>query len=44
MMLHGKAGVPQPLQEAESDYLSDPTTENFAKLQAMVRLREITAS
>jgi DNA primase len=44
MMLHGKAGVPRSLQEAESDYLSEPTAENFSKLQAIVQQVEIAAS
>jgi DNA primase len=44
MMLHGKAGVPRSLQEAESDYLSDPTAENFSKLRVIVQQAEIAAS
>lgn len=47
MMLHAKAGVPRSLQEAESDYLSEPTIENFSKLseiRAMVQEIEIPAS
>jgi len=47
MMLHGKAGVPRSLQEAESDYLKEPTVENFAKLseiRAIVQRIEIAAS
>lgn len=47
MMLHGKAGVPRSLQEAESDYLNEPTIENFAKLseiRAIVQQFEIAAS
>jgi DNA primase len=44
MMLHGKAGVPRPLQEAESDYLSEPTPENFSKLRVIVQQAEIAAS
>jgi len=44
MMLHGKAGVPRSLQEAESDYLSEPTAENFSKLRAIVQQAEIAAS
>ena len=44
MMLHGKAGVPRSLREAESDYVSEPTNENFSKLRAVVQQVEITAS
>ncbi len=47
MMLHGRAGVPRSLQEAESDYLNEPTIENFAKLseiRAIVQQVEIAAS
>jgi DNA primase len=44
MMLHGKAGVPRSLQEAESEYLSEPTIENFSKLRAIVQQVEIAAS
>ena len=44
MMLHGKAGVPRSLQEAESEYLSEPTLENFSKLRAIVQQVEIAAS
>ncbi|MGO9806431.1 MAG: DNA primase [Rhodomicrobium sp.] len=47
MMLHGKAGVPRSLQEAESDYLNEPTIENFSKLseiRAIVQQIEIAAS
>jgi DNA primase len=44
MMLHGKAGLPRSLQEAESDYLSEPTAENFSKLRAIVQQAEIAAS
>jgi DNA primase len=47
MMLHAKAGVPRSLQEAESDYLNEPTIENFSKLseiRAMVQQIEIPAS
>jgi DNA primase len=44
MMLHGKAGVPRSLQEAESDYLSEPTAENFSKLRVIVQQAEIAAS
>jgi DNA primase len=43
MMLHGKAGVPRSVQEAESDYLSEPTIENFFKLRAIVQQVEIAA-
>ncbi len=43
MMLHSKAGVPRSVQEAESDYLSEPTIENFSKLQAIVQQVEIAA-
>ncbi|MBI4725345.1 MAG: toprim domain-containing protein, partial [Rhodomicrobium sp.] len=43
MMLHGKAGVPRSLQEAESDYLTEPTVENFSKLRAVVQEVEIAA-
>ncbi len=44
VMLHSKAGVPRSLQEAESDYLSEPTAENFSRLQAIVEQHEIAAS
>jgi DNA primase len=44
MMLHGKVGIPRSLREAESDYLSDPTSENFSKLRAIVQQVEIVAS
>ena len=44
MMLHSKAGVPRSLQEAESDYLSEPTNENFSKLSAIKQQAEIAAS
>jgi DNA primase len=44
MMLHSKAGVPRSLQEAENDYLSDPTIENFSRLQAIVQSHEFAAS
>jgi DNA primase len=44
VMLHSKAGVPRSLQEAESDYLSEPTAENFSRLQAIVQQHEIAAS
>ncbi len=44
MMLHGKAGVPRSLLEAESDYVSEPTSENFSKLRAVVQQVEIAAS
>jgi DNA primase len=44
MMLHGKVGIPRSLKEAESDYLSDPTSENFSKLRAIVQQVEIVAS
>jgi DNA primase len=44
MMLHSKAGVPRSLQEAENDYLSEPTIENFSKLQAIVQQHEFAAS
>ena len=44
MMLHGKAGVPRSLREAESDYVSEPTNENFSKLRAVVQQVEIAAS
>jgi DNA primase len=44
MMLHGKAGVPRSLREAESDYVSEPTNENFSKLQAVVQQVGIAAS
>jgi len=44
MMLHGKAGVPSSLREAESDYVSEPTNENFSKLRAVVQQIEIAAS
>ncbi len=43
-MLHSNAGVPRSLQEAESDYLSEPTIENFSRLQAIVRQHEFAAS
>jgi DNA primase len=44
LMLHRKAGVPRSLREAESDYLSDPTMENFSKLRAIVQQSEIAAT
>ena len=44
MMLHGKAGVSRSLLEAESDYVSEPTNENFSKLRAVVQQVEIAAS
>ncbi len=44
MMLHDKAGVPRSLREAESDYVSEPTNENFSKLRAVVQQVEIAAS
>jgi len=44
MMLHGKAGVPRSLQEAEADYVSDPSSENFSKLRAVVQQVEIVSS
>ena len=44
MMLHGKAGVPQALREAENDYVSEPTDENFSKLRAVVQQVEIASS
>jgi DNA primase len=44
MMLHSKAGVPRSLQEAENDYLSEQTDENFSRLQAIVQQHEIAAS
>jgi len=44
MMLHGKAGVPRSLREAESDYVSDQTSENFSKLLALKQQVEIAAS
>jgi DNA primase len=43
LMLHGKAGVPRSVQEAEGDYLSEPTVENFSKLRAIVQQIEIAA-
>jgi len=44
MTLHGKAGVPRSLQEAEREYLSEPTIENFLKLKAIVQQAEFAAS
>lgn len=44
LMLHGKAGVPRALLEAESDYVSEPTSENFSRLRAVVQQVEIAAS
>ncbi len=44
MMLHDKVGVPRSLQEAESDYLSEPTSENFSKLSAVRQQVEIATS
>ena len=44
MMLHGKAGVPRSLREAESDWLSDQTSENESKLYAIKQQVEIAAS
>jgi DNA primase len=43
VMLHGKAGVPRSLQEAESEYLNNPTSENFIKLRAVVQDSGIAA-
>jgi DNA primase len=36
LMLHDKTGAPRQLQEAESDYLENPTIENFFRLSAVV--------
>ncbi len=44
MMLHSKAGVPRSLQEAENDYISEPTDENFSRLQTIVQQYEFAAS
>ncbi len=44
LMLHGKAGVPRSLREAENDYLAEPNDENFFKLRAIVQQGEIAAS
>ncbi len=44
MMLHDKAGIPRSLREAESDYLTEPTIENFSRLRAIVQQVEIAAS
>ncbi len=44
MMLHGKAGVPRSLREAESDCVSDQTSENYSKLHAIKQQVEIAAS
>lgn len=44
LMVHGKAGLPRSLVEAESDYLSEPTDENFSKLRAVVQQIEIASS
>ena len=44
MTLHGKAGVPLPLQEAESDYINEQTSENCSKLFAVKQQVEIAAS
>jgi DNA primase len=44
MMLHGKVGVPRSLREAESDYLSEPTSENFSRLRVIVQQVEIVAT
>ena len=44
MTLHGKAGVPRPLQEAESDYINEQTSENCSKLFAVKQQVEIAAS
>jgi hypothetical protein len=44
MTLHGKAGIPRPLQEAESDYINEQTSENCSKLFAVKQQVEIAAS
>jgi DNA primase len=44
MMLHGKAGVPHSLAEAENDCISEPSNENFSKLYAVKKQVEIAAS
>jgi DNA primase len=44
MMLHGKAGVPRSLREAESDWLSEQTNENESKLLVIKQQVEIAAS
>ena len=44
MMLHGKAGVPHSLVEAENDCVSEPSNENFSKLYAVKQQVEIAAS
>jgi DNA primase len=44
VMLHGKAGLPRSLAEAESDYMSEQTSENCAKLFAVKQETEIAAS
>jgi DNA primase len=44
VMLHGKAGVPRSLEEAERDHRGEPTIENFSKLSAIKQQIEIAAS
>ncbi len=44
VMLHGKAGLPRSLAEAESDYMSEQTSENCARLFAVKQHTEIAAS
>ncbi len=44
MEMHAKVGVPRSLAEAESDYVNEPTNENFSKLRAVVQQSEIAAS
>jgi DNA primase len=42
--LHGKAGTPRPVQEAELEYLRDPSIENFQKLSAIKQQCENVAT
>jgi len=37
LTLHERAGLPRPVQEAEREYLNDPSPENFQKLRAIVQ-------
>jgi DNA primase len=44
MMLHGKAGVSRSLLEAESDWLSEQTSDNESRLLIIKQQVEIAAS
>lgn len=44
MMLHAKAGVPQSLLEAENDWISELSNENFSKLCAVKQQVDSAAS